>query len=189
MNDNSVSAVVNTAKREFLLSIPHLHGNARRRALAKWRRENEPGWKDRVNQRGRQHRKKDKAKEKYRAWEAEYRRRPEVRIKRALRRRLQNAVECQQTIRRFKTRDTIGCSAAQLRQWIEGQWKRGMSWENYGEKWQIDHIVPISKFKLSDPAEQKKANHFTNLQPLWNPANQAKRDKIVAAQTGLLLVA
>jgi hypothetical protein len=187
MNYNNDSTAVNAAKAEFLQSIPHLHGNERRRALDKWKRANDPEWK--AKQAARQKRFKPKRKEWYPAWEREYRKKPEVRIKRALRRRLQNAVECQKTVRRFKTRETIGCSAEQLKLWIEGQWKRGMSWENYGTKWEIDHIVPISKFSLTDPEEQKKANHFTNLQPLWKVENQGKRDKIRNAQLGLIIAA
>jgi hypothetical protein len=187
--DNKLSPAVNAAYKAFCETISHLPKKDRRREQDRWRRQNIPEWNEANLARGRKFRKTEKAKTWYQQWEREYRKKPEVRIKRALRRRLQNAVECQKTVRRFKTRETIGCSAEQLKLWIEGQWKRGMSWENYGTKWEIDHIVPISKFSLTDPEEQKKANHFTNLQPLWKVENQGKRDKIRNAQLGLLIAA
>lgn len=173
----------------FLETIPHLHGNERRRALAKWKRINIPSWRDRVNRAGRKHREKETTRQKYREWEQKYKQKPEVRIKKALRRRLQNAVECQKTKRRFATRETMGCSPAFLRQYLESKFRPGMSWDNYGTRWEIDHIIPISKFNLADPEEQKRVNHFTNLRPLWKFVNQRKRDNMINPQMGLQLVA
>jgi hypothetical protein len=187
--DNNERAAVNAAYLAFLQTISHLPPDERRRQRARWRNANDKEWAAAKANRELRYKLSGGRMESYRKWEREYRKKPEVRIKRALRRRLQNAVECQKTVRRFKTRETIGCSAEQLKLWIEGQWKRGMSWENYGTKWEIDHIVPISKFSLTDPEEQKKANHFTNLQPLWKVENQGKRDKIRNAQLGLLIAA
>jgi len=45
-----------------------------------------------------------------------------------------------------------------------------MTWDNYGlgtGKWQIDHIVNLNSFNLSNRKELLKACHFSNLQPLW----------------------
>jgi len=50
-----------------------------------------------------------------------------------------------------------------------------MSWENIGD-WHIDHIVPLSRFKVSGPddPELRRAWALTNLRPLWAKDNMRK---------------
>jgi protein-arginine kinase activator protein McsA len=62
---------------------------------------------------------------------------------------------------------------------IESQFKKGMSWDNYGvHGWHIDHIRPCNSFDLSDPQQLKECFHYTNLQPLWAKDNIRKGDKL-----------
>lgn len=81
----------------------------------------------------------------------------------------------------------LGCSIEFLVQHLESQFypdrETGemMSWENYGRwegKWNIDHIVPLSSFDLTDKEQFLKAAHYTNLQPLWFDDNMRKGDKL-----------
>ena len=77
-----------------------------------------------------------------------------------------------------KTFDLIGCSPLQLKEYLEKQFRMGMTWENHGLfGWHIDHIIPISSAKNDE--ELKKLCHYTNLQPLWALDNIRKRDKII----------
>ena len=72
----------------------------------------------------------------------------------------------------------VGCSAEELKLYIESLWTNGMSWKNYGiSGWHIDHKIPVSSFDLSKEEEQKKAFHFSNLQPLWAQDNLTKGSK------------
>lgn len=70
----------------------------------------------------------------------------------------------------------LGCSVVELKLYLESKFLPGMTWENYG-KWHVDHILPLSKFDLTDPDQFKKAVHFSNLQPLWATDNIKKGNK------------
>ena len=73
------------------------------------------------------------------------------------------------------TLNLIGCSREQLIKHIEFQFKDGMSWDNYGRVgWHVDHRIPCDFFDLSNPEEQRKCFHYTNLQPLWWQDNYRK---------------
>ena len=71
------------------------------------------------------------------------------------------------------TRELIGCTIEELKQHLESQFTEGISWENYGE-WHIDHIIPCASFDFTKEEDQRKAFHFTNLQPLWAEDNLKK---------------
>jgi len=69
----------------------------------------------------------------------------------------------------------IGCSVKKLRKYLEKQFKRGMTWGNYGlYSWHIDHIKPCASFDLSKVNEQQKCFNYKNLQPLWAKENLSK---------------
>lgn len=95
-----------------------------------------------------------------------------------LRTRLNRALK-----RNSKSKSTIqliGCPIKQLKQYLQKQFKEGMSWANYGiNSWHIDHITPCCSFDLSKPKEQRKCFHYTNLQPLWAGENLRKRSKVI----------
>lgn len=63
--------------------------------------------------------------------------------------------------------DLIGCAALTLKEHLERQFKSGMTWDNYGKVWHIDHIKPCNCFDLSDIQQQKECFYYKNLRPLW----------------------
>jgi hypothetical protein len=81
----------------------------------------------------------------------------------------------------------IGCTTAQLASHLESKFKRGMTWENYGTHWHVDHIIPCAAFDHANPDQARQCWHFTNLAPLEAKKNLAKSDKITAPQLSLLL--
>jgi hypothetical protein len=66
------------------------------------------------------------------------------------------------------------CSLDDFKWWLEFWFEEGMTWENHGLRegqWSIDHIIPLSKFDLTNSEEFKKACHYINLQPMWHSEN------------------
>lgn len=97
----------------------------------------------------------------------------------SIRGRVAHAIKSQQSTKSRKTIALLGCSIEQARQHIENQFQDGMTWENYGYRtWHIDHIIPLSSFDLTSEEEQRKAFHYTNLQPLSARENMKKGSKV-----------
>ena len=76
----------------------------------------------------------------------------------------------------------VGCDSSALRAHIEGQWKPGQSWSNYGrgdDQWCLDHRLPLSWWTdLTVEAQLREAFHWTNLQPLWTWENKKKGSRL-----------
>jgi len=99
------------------------------------------------------------------------------RLKSCLRHRVQQAVK--HGYKSASTLELIGCTIEELRSHLEAQFLPGMTWDNWThDGWHVDHIVPCATFDLTDPAEQRRCFHYTNLQPLWAADNCAKRDNL-----------
>lgn len=104
------------------------------------------------------------------------------RIRAAIRNRLNTSLKRRKQPRIASAIEFLGCTVEFLKQHLESKFKSGMSWENHGRKgWHIDHILPLASFDLTNPIQFKKANHYTNLQPLWATENIVKRDRIESA--------
>lgn len=116
---------------------------------------------------------------------------PKRRIVRNIRNRMKACIyEIQGKVKKIfdkrigvNSEDIIGCVLDEFREYIESRFPEGMTWDNYGE-WHIDHVVPLSHFKIVDEnnmciniEEAKKANHYTNLQPLWAEDNLKKSNR------------
>lgn len=97
------------------------------------------------------------------------------RILNNLRSRLNSAIKYNR--KSLTTIKLLGCSIQELKQYLESQFKSGMTWDNYGD-WHIDHILPCAIFDMSDPEQQKICFYYTNLQPLWKLDNIKKGKKL-----------
>ena len=75
------------------------------------------------------------------------------------------------------TQELIGCTIEELKTHLESQFEPWMTWDNYGKYgWHVDHIIPISKFDLTDEQQLKDACNFKNLKPMHWRENIVKRD-------------
>lgn len=141
--------------------------------------------RDQINARIREYRKTDEAKAKRREYKRKrFEQEPELRVQDSLRARLSKFTDGK-TSRGVAA--LIGCSWQEFRDHLERQFAPGMSWQNYGSAWHIDHIIPCSKFDHSNPREVNQCWHFTNLRPLSAAENVRKGAKIELPQMHLLL--
>lgn len=104
---------------------------------------------------------------------------PQYRLKLALSGRIRSALKSKGIKKYSTTMELCGCSISHLKKYLESLFTDGMSWENYGlYGWHIDHIIPCASFDLTNPVQQKKCFHYTNLQPLWADINIDKSNKL-----------
>jgi hypothetical protein len=110
---------------------------------------------------------------------------PCYRIASAHRKRIRIALKMQPKPDRSER--LLGCLFSEFIDYIQAQFKPGMTMENYGKKWHIDHIIPCSAFDLTSEAEVRQCFHFSNMRPMWAKANMRKGSKITDPQLRLLL--
>lgn len=72
----------------------------------------------------------------------------------------------------------LGCTIPEWRAHLEARFRPGMTWENYGSVWHVDHRKPCSRFDLTDPEQQRACFHFSNTQPLFAKENLEKSDRV-----------
>jgi hypothetical protein len=90
--------------------------------------------------------------------------------------RIQQSLKRNGYTKNSKTNQILGCSFEEFKQYLQIQFIKGMTWENFGE-WHLDHIYPVSLAK--DEEELIRLNHYTNFQPLWAKDNLQKGNKII----------
>jgi 5-methylcytosine-specific restriction endonuclease McrA len=75
----------------------------------------------------------------------------------------------------------LGYTIDNLKKHLEKQFREGMTWGNYCTEWQIDHIIPVSRFNITsiNDFDFKRCWALDNLQPLWKEENRRKADKIM----------
>lgn len=165
------------------------HARERDRLYAvKWRAANKDKVKETKNK-IKQNLTKEKI-EKNKEYERKYRKAARsksahTKIKSNYRSRIGNAFRRARQGKKTKSYDLLGCDIATFISHLSSLFEPWMNFDNYGRAskfkrtWNIDHVVPVSRFNLSDPEECKKAFHYTNTKPMEGIANSAKGDKLV----------
>jgi hypothetical protein len=193
------------ANREKLLAKSKLYREANKEAISVRRKEKYQQEKEVVKQKQRDYRKRDpqRYRENHNRVQKEWRVKNKDRVraiynrhmkkkrssdvlfwlKCAVRERMCCALRKQSSAKSDRTIVLVGCTVSQLRRHLESLFLPGMTWANRGiHGWHIDHIIPVSRFDLSDPAQQAAAFHYTNLQPLWAKDNRRKSNKVAGQQ-------
>lgn len=74
----------------------------------------------------------------------------------------------------YNSKELIGCDIEEYWKYLKPLMKEGMTKENYGSIWHIDHIKPVSLFNLKILQEQRKAFNYKNTQPMFGVENIRK---------------
>ena len=75
----------------------------------------------------------------------------------------------------------MGCSCHEYFNWITS-YNDTYNYDNHGTIWHIDHVIPVSKFNLSDENEQMIAFNWRNTMPLTIYDNLSKNNRIIQSQ-------
>lgn len=68
----------------------------------------------------------------------------------------------------------LGYSPQELEKRFAASFQDGMTHENYGKVWEIDHVRALKHYDLTDPGKFHAAIHPSNLQPLFRGENHVK---------------
>ena len=112
-------------------------------------------------------------RERYNERVRENYKRPEVKLARFMR----GCIRKMLTEKNAPTFEMIGYTPQELRDHIEAQFEEGMSWDNHGTDWHIDHIVPIAWLIEQGETDPAVINALSNLQPMWASENLSKGAK------------
>jgi hypothetical protein len=79
-----------------------------------------------------------------------------------------------------KTFEILGYSVEQLMKHLESKFVDGMTWNNYGSYWHIDHKIPASIFQYNSHKDKgfKMCWDLCNLQPLLKVDNLKKGNRL-----------
>jgi hypothetical protein len=81
-----------------------------------------------------------------------------------------------------RTLEYLNCSIPWLMAWFEYNFNPGMTFENHGPYWHMDHVIPINLFDLTDPMHVLLCFSWFNLSPLEANSNMSKHDTIDTEQ-------
>lgn len=155
-------------------------GRSQRKVSKEWKREWNQKNRGYMRKWYRQHHKEQSIKRKTR-WNSDL----QYKLSFILRSRLHKAIKRGQK-KGSAVRD-LGCTIAELKFYLEGQFKDGMTWANWSATgWHIDHKIPLAFFDLSKREQILQAVHYTNLQPMWAKENLVKGGKYIVPSSPVL---
>ena len=65
------------------------------------------------------------------------------------------------------------------RSYLEEQFQPGMTWENYGTVWHVDHRIPLATLDMRDPTNQQFLFNYKNTRPMLADANRRRSNNLV----------
>lgn len=90
---------------------------------------------------------------------------------------LRRVLKISQQDKKDRTNKALGYSSNDLKSHLESLFLTGMTWENYGDSWSIDHNYPVSRYIADGVKDPSVINSLSNLIPMWNEDNLNKKDR------------
>jgi hypothetical protein len=83
----------------------------------------------------------------------------------------------------------FGLDIQNIRRWVEIQFSDGMGWEDFGKKWQFDHILPVACFDFNKHEDLVLCWNFLNIRIVSHGTFKKKVDPfdILASRISLNL--
>ena len=72
----------------------------------------------------------------------------------------------------------FGLDINSFREWIEIQFTGDLGWDNFGSKWQFDHIVPVAYFDFDKEEDLKLCWNFINIREEKSELNKIRGNRI-----------
>jgi hypothetical protein len=72
----------------------------------------------------------------------------------------------------------LGMTVSAFKKHLGNLFHSGMTWDNWGKVWHLDHIYPLAAANLENRMEFLAVNNWRNLQPLTIQENLDKADKV-----------
>jgi len=119
----------------------------------------DPANKARRNQRNKERKKED----------------PMFRINESLKVRIHEVLKGYKNCRSSKL---LACTRTLLQEWLAFNLEDGMTLDDQGSVWHIDHVIPVSFFDTTNQDEQHLCFHWSNLRPLQKSKNISKSNSI-----------
>jgi hypothetical protein len=104
---------------------------------------------------------------------------PTFRLKHAINSNINGNLRKYLQIKHDKSMNYLGTTMEQYCQYLEHQFTSEMNWDNYGSYWEIDHILPIDSFDLTNEEQLYQCFNYTNTRPLHWLENKQKSNKII----------
>ena len=98
---------------------------------------------------------------------------PIFKLQKLIRRRISLVINKDQSTDKY-----TGCSTYDLKEWFEFCFIDNFSFENHGDIWHIDHVIPIEKFDLNNSKEKELCFNWRNLMPFSSKKNLIKNKNI-----------
>ena len=79
----------------------------------------------------------------------------------------------------FTSQKYIDCDMETFKKHIEEKFTEGITWDNYGEVWHIDHKIPL---KYNNPTLEEVCTrlHYSNTQPMPANENMSKGNRYIS---------
>ena len=106
---------------------------------------------------------------------------PRFKLHKLVRSRIHDFLKKNNEIKSKHTCEYLGCTRQEYINWILYN-SKDYTLENHGEKWHIDHVIPLSRFNLDKKDDVDLAFNWRNTMPLSVKENLSKNNKILIPQ-------